>query len=160
MSSVKLRFGGDADVESCLMLWRSAVLLRDGAEADQLGLEAQLLRSREQFERVDRILLLATDDRGLAGFVLGFPDPGQGGSHLVLIATDPRSQGQGVAGSLLAEFAKLRQSRGDHWLDLRVLVNNFAAQRLYERLGWLAVGEPEPHEVTGKLFQWYKLALS
>lgn len=160
VSSVNLRFGNDADVGSALALWREAVLQRDGAETDQPGLEAQLLRSQEQFERADRILLLATDDQGLAGFVLGFPDLEHGGSHLVLIATAPRTQGQGVAGRLLSEFAELRQRQGDRWLDLRVLVNNLAAQRLYQRLGWLPVGEPEPHEVTGKLFQWFKLALS
>lgn len=158
-SSVEVDRGADTDVESCLALWRDAVLGRDGLAADQASLEAQLVRARQQLERPDRILLLARDKQGPTGFVVGFPEPASSGTHLVLIATAPRAQGLGVAGKLLNEFAEQRRQQGDSWLDLRVLADNHGARRLYQRLGWQPVGELEPHEVTGKLFQWYQLVL-
>ncbi|WP_394940304.1 GNAT family N-acetyltransferase [Psychromicrobium sp. YIM B11713] len=155
-----LRYGGAEDVEACVALWREAILRRDGATADPAGLELQIDRLRENFRLPGGILLLAEDSAGQSGFALLIPQADGPSGYLSLLAVAPRAQGRGIAQSLLSSFTQARRAAGDRWLVLRVLEDNRAAQQLYRKLGWFPFGPLEPHEVTGKPFQWYKLLLS
>lgn len=156
-----MRAGTPADVDAVLNLWRAAVLARDGENSDLAGLEAQILRIKAKFDGKISVFLLAEDSAEITGFILALPhDAEDSGSHLALIGTHPRAQGQGVAKALLIELARNRREVGETFLDLRVLPENFAARRLYESLGWLPSGEPVPHEITGVPFQWYSLELT
>ncbi|WP_179389553.1 GNAT family N-acetyltransferase [Psychromicrobium silvestre] len=153
-----VRLGTAADIEPCLELWAETVRARDGAEVDPSQLHIQLERARLKFLGAVNAFLVTEDELGLTGFALAVPhEPADDGTHLALIGTRPRAQGRGVGRALLQELTRFRRESGDRALDLRVLTGNSGARRLYQKLGWLEVGKPEPHEVTGKLFQRYEL---
>jgi ribosomal protein S18 acetylase RimI-like enzyme len=56
------------------------------------------------------------------------------------IAVDPRSQGRGLGEALVEATIREIDSRGGRRITLRVLSTNPAAQRLYERCGFVVEG--------------------
>lgn len=56
----------------------------------------------------------------------------------------PEARGQGVAAALLGEAVRWARARGAHAMQLGVACTNVAALGLYERAGFVEVGEREP----------------
>ena len=100
-------------------------------------------RVAEAVKRGERALLVSEDERGIRGTVqlnLALPEnqPHRADVAKMLVHRRARRQGVGAALMRAAEAAALAQGR-----NLRVLdtVTESVAARLYERLGWIRVGE-------------------
>ena len=61
--------------------------------------------------------------------------------HLVRIAVAPAYQGMGIGVRLLAEIVDFCASRNADLLTLNTQADNYTAQRLYERFGFVRTGE-------------------
>lgn len=96
--------------------------------------------SRRSFRRLVSVpsatLLVARADRVLAGYALVFFRAGSTVARLYSIAVDARYRGRGVAGQLMAAAEAAARARGCERFRLEVRVDNAAAIRLYERLGF------------------------
>jgi ribosomal protein S18 acetylase RimI-like enzyme len=67
-----------------------------------------------------------------------------GASYLSSIGTRPAFRGKGL-GALVTSMAVEDALRaGSRWVHLGVFADNIGAQRMYEKLGFVAVGEPVP----------------
>lgn len=66
--------------------------------------------------------------------------PGFEEMHLLNITVAPRHQRQGHGRAMLQRLAERARERGDHKLWLEVRLSNSPAQRLYEQMGFEAVG--------------------
>jgi GNAT superfamily N-acetyltransferase len=90
-----------------------------------------------------RVLLVARDELGICGtvqLILDLPDnqPHRADVAKMLVHRRARRQGLGAALMLAAESAA--RSRGRHLLVLDTVTGSDGA-RLYERLGWMRVGD-------------------
>lgn len=75
--------------------------------------------------------------------------PGHEEMHLLNITVHPDHQGQGLARRMLGQLATTCQAAGLHTLWLEVRQSNARAQRLYQRWGFLTVGQRRgyyPHD--------------
>lgn len=63
--------------------------------------------------------------------------------HLVRIAVDPSTRGQGVGVRLMAELIQFARNRGAETLTLNTQAENRTAQRLYEWFGFERTGESQ-----------------
>ena len=100
-------------------------------------------RVAEEVALGKRLLLIAEDDAGICGtvqLVLDLPDNQPHRADLSKMLVRRRSRRQGLAAELLraAEAAALDSGRTLLVLDA---VTDGAAARLYERLGWVRVGD-------------------
>jgi GNAT superfamily N-acetyltransferase len=100
-------------------------------------------RVAEDVAAVKRMLLIAEDDAGVCGtvqLILDLPDNQPHRADLAKMLVHRRSRRQGLAAELLraAEAAALDSGRTLLVLDA---VTDGDAARLYERLGWVRVGE-------------------
>lgn len=89
-----------------------------------------------------RILLAAYDGDGLAGTVQLLPawQPNQPHrAEVTKLLVHRRTRGQGVGRRLMEQLESEAQNAG-RWLLVLDTVTGSAAYRLYERLGWTAVG--------------------
>lgn len=91
----------------------------------------------------ERALLVSEDERGIRGTVqlnLALPENQPHRADVAKMLVHRRARRQGVGGALMraAEAAALAQGRNLLVLDT---VTESAAARLYERLGWIRVGE-------------------
>ena len=71
----------------------------------------------------------------------------------------PGSWGKGIGGNLLRDLRLRLKSAGFTHAELAVYVGNAPATALYERLGWLPLGDPRAHPRTGKPEQRYEMRL-
>jgi ribosomal protein S18 acetylase RimI-like enzyme len=89
-------------------------------------------------------VLVAVVGGDVAGYVrLGRPTPLAASDHVVMInglAVDPARQRQGVGKALMDAAAVEARARGARRLTLRVLAQNDAARRLYDRSGYVVEG--------------------
>jgi ribosomal protein S18 acetylase RimI-like enzyme len=83
------------------------------------------------------LFLIAEEDGAPAGYAMVLFRKGSSVARLYSIAVDPDFRGQGVAERLLAEAAQRAAARGANRLRLEFRPTNQAAQRLYERAGFL-----------------------
>lgn len=137
---------------------------RDDQEADQAGrlvadayfadgfaddgYRAELLDGRSRAR--DATLLVAVDDAtgGLVGSVT-YVVPGQpyaevsraGEAEFRMLGVDPDAQGRGVGAALVQACVRRARDEGRRALVMCTEVNMHAAQRLYERIGF--VRDPE-----------------
>ncbi|HUP15762.1 MAG TPA: GNAT family N-acetyltransferase [Acidimicrobiia bacterium] len=100
-------------------------------------------RVAEDVAAGNRVLLVAEDDAGVSGtvqLILDLPDNQPHRADLSKMLVHRRSRRQGLAAELLrtAEAAALDSGRTLLVLDA---VTDGDAARLYERLGWVRVGE-------------------
>jgi GNAT superfamily N-acetyltransferase len=100
-------------------------------------------RVAEDVAAVKRVLLIAEDDAGVCGtvqLILDLPDNQPHRADLAKMLVHRRSRRQGLAAELLraAEGAALDSGRTLLVLDA---VTDGDAARLYERLGWVRVGD-------------------
>lgn len=66
----------------------------------------------------------------------------------------PEQRGRGIGRRLLEAVSEWAASRGASHLDLTVVTTNGPALTLYERAGFVAVGEPQPAKtVSGVMLQ-------
>ncbi|WP_394621891.1 GNAT family N-acetyltransferase [Lentzea sp. JNUCC 0626] len=148
--------GGPGDVDDAAMIWAHAVALRDGydevptlAEA-RPGVENALIDERS-------FLLLAVEEGRAVGFVAGGPHETDGVRRAFLnyVGVHPDAQGRGVGEALLRELPDALIKNGYETVELLVFVDNVPGVRLYERLGWIKVGDPVPHPRHGRVEQRY-----
>lgn len=103
--------------------------------------------SRRVLSDPTRERYVAEDASGLAGFlILNMNGPFAGYIQTVCVA--PGRRGRGI-GTLLVRFAEERSFRD--WPNVFLCVSSFnaGARRLYERLGYRAVGELSDYVVAG-----------
>jgi ribosomal protein S18 acetylase RimI-like enzyme len=93
-------------------------------------------------------LWIAREDEGAGlGFILLHPRGVAGSPYVASVAVAPEARGRG-AGTALMEFAERRWPEARH-LFLCVSSFNAGARRLYERLGFRAVGTLENYVIEG-----------
>jgi len=65
-------------------------------------------------------------------------------AHIYQMWVSPESRGQGIGATLVATLIDWARNAGAVRLALRVSCGNDAAERIYARAGFRAVGDPEP----------------
>ncbi len=88
----------------------------------------------------DGVALIAEVDDRPVGFVfciLG--DRGRKTAHVTDLYVRPEARSQGIGAALLAELLEPARTAGLDHVSLEVLVGNYDARRLYERLGFAPV---------------------
>ncbi|AMB86882.1 GNAT family acetyltransferase [Pseudomonas agarici] len=76
------------------------------------------------------LCLIAMDDQGLAGVAQCWTS-----AYIKDLVIHPRRRGQGLGLALLRHAFQVFASRGEAFVDLRVMENNLSARRLYDRVG-------------------------
>lgn len=149
------RAGGVADAVAVAGLWTAANVARHAEIGLPLGPVAGG-GSAEAEQQVRRRLaepagfaVLAEEDGELVAMVLvlqalghdgASPDPLPGLAHVSMVAVRPDRWGQGL-GALILDVARHdARERGFTRAQLWTHETNRRAQRLYERLGWVASG--------------------
>jgi len=104
-------------------------------------LEASRQFIQERLERNESVIFLALDDEKAVGFVQLYPLFASVALKSLWLLNDlyvdPSARKSGVGEALMHEaedFAKENNARG---LFLRTATDNYPAQRLYERCGWI-----------------------
>jgi ribosomal protein S18 acetylase RimI-like enzyme len=151
---VEIIRGGPGDVDTAALIWAHAVSQRDGYEVPSLdearpGIESALAREPS-------LLLLARDGGVAVGFVAGGPQ-GTDTAYVHYVGVHPDAWGEGVGEALLRALPDALSELGYGRAELLVYVDNERGVRLYERLGWIKVGDPVPHARHGRLEQRYAL---
>lgn len=153
--------GTKTHVDRAAIIWARATAARDN-DPDVATLdEARPVISRVLDSSEQALLAIAeTTDRTTVAFGAIAPMPGDGTvAELHYLGVDPDDWGKGAAAELLAGIAALLRERGFDAAELAVYSDNDRAVQLYERLGWRRLGEPVPHERSGRPEQRYRLAL-
>ncbi|KPL68840.1 acetyltransferase [Erythrobacter sp. SG61-1L] len=95
----------------------------------------------ERLSRGESAIFLAELDGEAAGFTQLYPSFTSAGMARIFILNDlfvaPEARGQGVATALLRRAAEYGRGEGAVRLVLSTATDNFTAQALYEREGWL-----------------------
>jgi len=76
------------------------------------------------------LCLIAMDEHGLVGVALCWTS-----TYIKDLVVHPRRRGQGLGLALLRQAFKVFASRGEAFVDLKVMENNRVARQLYERAG-------------------------
>ncbi|GHH61501.1 GNAT family N-acetyltransferase [Lentzea cavernae] len=148
--------GGPADVDAAALIWAHAVSERDGydevpsLEEARPGVESALVKEPS-------LLLLARDGGVAVGFLAGGPQ-GTDTAYVNYVGVHPDAWGKGVGEALLRALPEVLIKNGYEKAELLVYVDNTRGVRLYERLGWIKVGDPVPHPRHGRLEQRYSFA--
>ncbi|WP_329564831.1 ribosomal protein S18-alanine N-acetyltransferase [Kitasatospora sp. NBC_01266] len=79
-----------------------------------------------------------TEDGSIVGYAGLMAGPAE--ADVQTIAVDDRYQGRGLGAALLADLVEESVRRGCTELLLEVRIDNFRAQRLYERFGFAPIG--------------------
>ncbi|MDR7223961.1 GNAT family N-acetyltransferase [Aminobacter aminovorans] len=153
--------GTKTHVDRTAIIWARATAARDN-DPDVATLdEARPVISRVLDSSEQALLAIAeTADGTAVAFGAIAPMPGEDSvAELHYLGVDPDHWGKGAAAELLAGIAALLRERGFDSAELAVYSDNDRAVQLYERLGWRRLGEPVPHERSGRPEQRYRLAL-
>jgi ribosomal protein S18 acetylase RimI-like enzyme len=95
-----------------------------------------------QLDDDETILLVATDDDGVAGYVYARMEPRSYNELLDACAklhdiyVDERARGRGIGEALLVETFRIAKEKGAPRMVLLTAAQNEAAQRLFRRLGF------------------------
>ena len=150
--------GGPDHVDTAALIWAYAVTVRDGyAEVPSLaearpGIEKALANEPS-------LLLLAVEDGAAVGFLAGGPQE-TGTAYINYVGVHPDAWGRRVGEALLRALPDALTARGYTDAELLVYVDNTRGVRLYERLGWIKVGDPAPHPRDGRLEQRYSYSVA
>lgn len=145
--------GGPDHVDTAALIWAHAVTVRDGytevpsLEEARPGIEKALANEPS-------LLLLAVEDGTAVGFLAGGPQE-TGTAYINYVGVHPDAWGRRVGEALLRALPDALTARGYTDAELLVYVDNTRGVRLYERLGWIKVGDPAPHPREGRLEQRY-----
>ncbi|TFH46552.1 MAG: ribosomal-protein-alanine N-acetyltransferase [ANME-2 cluster archaeon] len=92
----------------------------------------------ELYETVSDGFLVATDQKKLIGFVVGFLSiPGKG--RIFTIAVLPKYQKMGIGTNLLENICSVLEIKGAKEVGLEVRMSNFSAQQFYLKRGFIPV---------------------
>ncbi|MBC8077710.1 MAG: GNAT family N-acetyltransferase [Chloroflexales bacterium] len=95
---------------------------------------------RERLERGESAIFVALGDGAGLGFTQLYPSFSSVSAQRLWILNDlfvaPTARRQGVAEALLDRARQFGVESGAKSLELATAVDNYAAQRVYERLGW------------------------
>ncbi|WP_228387193.1 ribosomal protein S18-alanine N-acetyltransferase [Ornithinicoccus halotolerans] len=91
--------------------------------------------------RRDYVVLQEQDHTGQERRLIGYGGLDLGGevADVMTVAVDPRCQGRGLGGLLLAELERRAARGGARWLVLEVRADNAAATALYRSRGFVPV---------------------
>lgn len=104
------------------------------------ALEAWQQRFETDPEYDPSLCFIAQDDAGIVGVCQCWTS-----AYIKSLVVHPRAQGQGLGRALLMHAFTEFQQRREGFVDLKVLEDNFRAQRLYESAGMIVVRrEPVP----------------
>lgn len=110
-----------------------------------LGDYAEVLRDVAGRLAASCEVLVALEDRNLAGGVTYVPGPGpyaelagDDEAEIRMLVVDPRAQGRGLGEALVAACVDRAVAQGRRALSLYTTETMAAAQRLYTRLGFVA----------------------
>lgn len=153
---VTTRLGTPADAAAVARLWTEADAIRrheagvtgsDAADETRGEAEGQVRRrlsapggfavvAEEGGELVAAALALQALEREGAG-----PGPVPGLAHVTMVAVAPGRWGRGLGATVLSAALREASARGFRRAQLWTHETNRRAQRLYERLGWVASGQ-------------------
>jgi len=102
---------------------------------------------RARCQHPEYLLLIARHGHQPAGFCLIHPRGLAGSPYIASIAVDAAQRGHGIGTALLA-YAE-RQFPATRYIFLCVSSFNARARRLYERLGYAAIGELKDYDMDG-----------
>ncbi|SDK34245.1 Ribosomal protein S18 acetylase RimI [Lentzea albidocapillata subsp. violacea] len=145
--------GGPEHVDTAALLWAHAVAERDGydevpsLELARPGVESALAKEPS-------LLLLAQEGGRAVGFLAGGPQE-TNTAFVNYVGVHPDAWGKGVGEALLRALPEVLIRNGYEKAELMVYVDNVRGVRLYERLGWIKVGDPVPHPRSGRVEQRY-----
>lgn len=96
----------------------------------------------ERLENNDSVIFIfETDDRTLAGFTQLYPIFSSISAKKAWVLNDlfvcHEFRSQGIACQLIRQSLAFCQSSGAKWVSLQTATDNFAAQRLYHKLGFV-----------------------
>lgn len=156
-----MRAGTEADADACVALWVEACAARD-----RRAIPGVAERAWPKFDRPESWIVATDPDGAVTGFALGTA-PGSGIATdpadavvIGLLGVAPRAQGCGLGARLLAAVTADLARSGHVRAVLHVLVENYAAVRLYQSQRWVPWGETFPHALLGKPLQTYTLDLA
>lgn len=148
--------GGPRHVDTAALIWAHAVTVRDGY--DEVPSLAQARPGIEHaLANEPSLLLLAYEDGEAVGFVAGGPQ-GTGTALINYVGVHPGAWGRGVGEALLRALPDVLIENGYDAAELLVYADNVRGVRLYERLGWIKVGDPVPHPRNGRVEQRYSFS--
>ncbi|SDP62258.1 GNAT family N-acetyltransferase [Lentzea jiangxiensis] len=144
--------GGPEHVDAAALIWAHAVAGRDGYGVPALaearpGIENALAGERSLF-------LLAVRGGVPVGFVAGGSQETRT-AYVNYVGVHPDAWGTGVGEALLRALPDALAECGYEKAELMVFIDNVRGVRLYERLGWIKVGDPVPHPRHGRVEQRY-----
>jgi ribosomal protein S18 acetylase RimI-like enzyme len=149
------------DVDDAAQIWAEATAARDGGEVPGLDISRPIIQG--VLDRSGRSLLLIarTADNVAGGFAVTEPLDATSATRAEVryLGVRPGLWGLRIGEHLLRELRPQLAGAGFTHAELSVYVDNGRAVALYERLGWLPLGEPVPHPRTGKAEQRYELPL-
>lgn len=151
--TVEIIQGGPGHVDVAATIWAHAVAVRDGydevpsLDAARPGVESALANEPS-------LLLLALEGGQAVGFLAGGPQ-GMDTAYVNYVGVHPDAWGKGVGEALLRALPEVLIKNGYEKAELLVYVDNVRGVRLYERLGWIKVGDPVPHPRNGRVEQRY-----
>lgn len=104
------------------------------------------------------VLVASANHRRFLGTAVVFFRKGTTVARLYSIATAPRAQGKGVGSALIHASENAARGHGCRSLRLEVRKDNAVAIRLYERLGYVRIGEYAKYYADGAdAFRFQKL---
>ena len=155
--------GGPGHVDTAALIWAHAVMVRDdydrvpSLEEARPGIENALANEPS-------LLLLALEEGEAVGFLAGGPQgtgpQGTVTAYINYVGVHPDAWGRRVGEALLRALPDALITRGYTDAELLVYVDNERGVRLYERLGWIKVGDPAPHPRNGRLEQRYSFSVT
>lgn len=150
-----IRIGHMADVAAVARLWMAANVVRQAETGLPLGPVAGvgIAEAEQQVRRrladPAGFVVLADEDGELVAMVLvqqaldqdgASPDPLPAFAHIAMVAVHPGRWGQGLGALVLDAAQRDARRRGFTHAQLWTHEMNRRAQRLYERLSWVASG--------------------
>lgn len=150
--------GGPEHVDTAAIIWAHAVTARDGYD-EVPSLEEARPGLDKALANEPSLLLLAFEDGEPVGFLAGGPQETDT-AYINYVGVHPDAWGKGVGEALLRALPDALLARGYQGAQLLVYVDNVRGVRLYERLGWIKVGEPAPYPGNGRLEQRYAISVA
>lgn len=148
--------GGPEHVDTAALIWAHAVAVRDGYDV-----VPSLSEARPGIENAlanePALLLLACEDGAAVGFLAGGPQE-TNTAYINYVGVHPDAWGRRVGEALLRALPDALIRNGYEKAELLVYTDNPRGVRLYERLGWIKVGDPAPHPRNGRVEQRYSFS--
>jgi ribosomal protein S18 acetylase RimI-like enzyme len=153
---VRIIQGGPEHVDTAALIWAHAVTVRDGHD-EVPSLEEARPGIENALANEPSLLLLALENGVAVGFLAGGPQE-TGTAYINYVGVHPDAWGRRVGEALLRALPEALTVRGYTDAQLLVYVDNARGVRLYERLGWVKIGDPAPHPRNGRVEQRYSFS--